>query len=135
MTSLGRLIFFDQPGIELPILPHRCAADLGVLGRQHHGGARRSRESRSGPLAVGGALHSALFAATHPSAQPRWSCSRGMHIRLLKPMVVPARGSRRDVGNGELHHFLNPDCRGTRRSGQRGPEWNALRQAQEPLLS
>jgi pimeloyl-ACP methyl ester carboxylesterase len=45
MTSLGRLIVFDQPGngASDPVTPG--AADVGAMGRQHHRGARRSRES------------------------------------------------------------------------------------------
>ena len=39
MTSLGRLIFFDQPGTGAsdPVTLAR-AADLGAIGRQHHRG-------------------------------------------------------------------------------------------------
>ena len=50
MTSLGRLIFLDQPGTGAsdPVDPGRDA-DLGAMGRQHHRGARRSRHWRSGP--------------------------------------------------------------------------------------
>ena len=49
ITSLGRLIFFDQlgTGASDPVTPGR-AADFGAMGRQHHRGARRPRESRSG---------------------------------------------------------------------------------------
>ena len=44
------------------------AADLGAMGRQHHRGARRSREREAVLVAVGGAFApAALFAATHPS--------------------------------------------------------------------
>jgi pimeloyl-ACP methyl ester carboxylesterase len=44
MTSLGRLVFFDQPGTGAsdPVTPG--AADLGAVGRQHHRAARRSRK-------------------------------------------------------------------------------------------
>lgn len=44
MASLGRLIFFDQPGTGAsdPITPG--AANVGAMGRLHHGGARRSRQ-------------------------------------------------------------------------------------------
>ena len=51
MTSLGRLIFFDQPGTHGSVRSRHagCAADVGAMGRQHHRGVRRSREPRSGP--------------------------------------------------------------------------------------
>ena len=44
MTSLGRLILFDQPGtgISDPITPG--AADPGAMGRQPHRGVGRSRK-------------------------------------------------------------------------------------------
>ena len=44
MTSLGRLIFFDQPGTGAsdPVTPG--GADVGAMGRQHHRGTRRHRE-------------------------------------------------------------------------------------------
>ena len=78
MTSLGRLIYFDQPGTGAsdPVTPGR-AADLGAMGRQHHRGARRSRESRSGPRS----RRAARSRQGHCSrrhirlAPPRWSCS------------------------------------------------------------
>ena len=45
-----------------------CDADLGAMGRQHHRGAGRSRQPRSGSRRVGGAVATAaLFAAAHPS--------------------------------------------------------------------
>ena len=49
MMSLGRLIFFDQPGSgSVRSVDAGRAADVGAVGRQHHRGVRRSRESRSG---------------------------------------------------------------------------------------
>ena len=68
MTSLGRLIFFDQPGIgasdpapsgALPTLESWADSITAVLDDLGGGEAVL--------VAVGGALHSALFAATHPS--------------------------------------------------------------------
>jgi hypothetical protein len=40
MTSLGRLIYFDQPGTGAsdPVTPGALPT-LGAMGRQHHGGA------------------------------------------------------------------------------------------------
>ena len=83
MTSLGRLIFFDQPGTGAsdPVTPDALptpeqwadsiTAVLDDLG---------SREAVL--VASGGAFASAaLFAATYPSRTPRWSCSRVTRIR------------------------------------------------------
>ena len=36
MTSLGRLIFFDQPGTGASDPVTRRTADHGAMGRQHH---------------------------------------------------------------------------------------------------
>ena len=87
MTSLGRLIFFDQPGIgasdpapsgALPTLESWADSITAVLDDLG------SREAVL--VAVTAALPTALFAATHPSTQPRWSCSRASRIRLLKAL-------------------------------------------------
>jgi len=45
MTSIGRLIFFDQPGtgVSDPVTAGR-AADVGAVGRQHHRSLGRSQE-------------------------------------------------------------------------------------------
>ena len=68
MTSLGRLIFFDQPGMgasdpvtlgALPTLEQWADSITAVLDDLG------SREAVL--VAFGGALHAALFAASHPS--------------------------------------------------------------------
>ena len=69
MTSLGRLIFFDQPGTGVIRSRHaRRDADVGAVGRQHHRGVRRPRQPRSGPRRASvRSRAAALFAATYPS--------------------------------------------------------------------
>ena len=90
MTSLGRLIFFDQPGtgVSDPVTPgamptleqwaDSITAVLDDLG------------SREAVLVASNAAFAtaALFAATIRPAPPRWSCSRAMQIR--------GRGERTD---------------------------------------
>ncbi|KKC02435.1 adenylate/guanylate cyclase domain-containing protein [Mycobacterium nebraskense] len=113
MTSLGRLIFFDQPGTggsdpvtpgALPTLEQwadSIAAVLDALG---------SREAAL--IAYPGALATAaLFAATHPS--------RTTSLVVLDGTASPAdRTVVRDEavaalvatwGTGEFQHMLNPD--------------------------
>jgi class 3 adenylate cyclase/pimeloyl-ACP methyl ester carboxylesterase len=112
MTSLGRLIFFDQPGtgVSDPVTPgalptleqwaDSITAVLDDLG---------SREAVL--LAHGGALPAALFAATHPS--------RATALVVLEcyadPLTESPGGSPPPEeavamwGTGELHHLLNPD--------------------------
>ena len=102
MTSLGRLIFFDQPGMgasdpvtpgALPTLEQWADSitavldDLGsreavLVARWRRVSTRRCSRQHIRP------------------AQPRWSCSRATRIRLLKALEVSARGSRRHVGHG-----------------------------------
>ena len=112
MTSLGRLILFDQPGTGAsdPV-DSRCDADVGTIGRQHHRGARRSRQRRSG------AGHSRRHArdrgavcrdASVPHLRARRARGlRGSHCRT-------ADGSTREEfradfvamwGTGELEHL------------------------------
>ena len=118
------------------------AADLGAMGRQHHRGARRSREQRSGPPRESTARSRQRRCSRQHirPAQPRWSCSRATRIRLLNAPridleeVTRCRG--RHVGDGgDATCDRIRTCRGTRRSGQRGLEWNAWRRAQGPSLS
>jgi len=111
MTSLGRLIFFDQPGsgISDPVTPgalptleqwaDSITAVLDDLG---------SREAVL--LAVGGALHSALFAATHPSRATALVVLEGYAHPLTEAHGGPPPEEAVAMwGTGELHHFLNPD--------------------------
>src|SRR5262245_47741010 len=116
MTSLGRLIFFDQPGTgasdpvtpgALPTLEQWADSIAAVLDDLD------SREAVL--LAIDGALASgALFAATHPSrttallvvegyADPRGERTGG---------IAPGEGRAAMValwGTGEIQHVLNPD--------------------------
>jgi class 3 adenylate cyclase/pimeloyl-ACP methyl ester carboxylesterase len=115
MTSLGRLIFFDQPGtgasdpVTLGALPtleqwaDSITAVLDDLG---------SREAVL--LAIGGALApAALFAATHPSrttalvvleayAEPQWERTD----ELAEEFRAAFLGM---WGTGEFQHAINPD--------------------------
>ena len=91
MTSLGRVIFFDQLGtgasdpVPLGALPSfeqwadSIMAVLDDLG---------SREAVL--LACGGALPAALFPATHPSRATALVVLEGWRIRLLNGLRVPS---------------------------------------------
>jgi len=116
MTSLGRLIFFDQPGTgasdpvspgAMPTLEQWADSITGVLDDLG------SREAVL--LAVTGALApAALFAATHPSrttalvvlegyAEPLWERTDG-----LDPEETTAAFAAM-WGTGEWLHVINPD--------------------------
>jgi class 3 adenylate cyclase len=61
-------------------------------------------------LAVGGALHSALFAATHPSRATALVVLEGYAHPLTEAHGGPPPEEAVAMwGTGELHHFLNPD--------------------------
>ena len=127
MTSLGRLIFFDQPGTgasdpvtpgALPTLEQWADSITAVLDDLG------SREAVL--LAIAGALATAaLFAATHPSRTTALVVLEGyadpMAQRLMGPILrkssLPwsACGAR---GSSNMSRIRT--CRGTRRSGQRG---------------
>ena len=87
MTSLGRLIFFDQPGSgasdpvtsgALPTLEQWADSITAVLDDLG------SREAVL--VAFGGALRPRRCSRRHiRPARPRWSCSRATRIRLLTP--------------------------------------------------
>jgi class 3 adenylate cyclase len=111
MTSLGRLIFFDQLGtgasdpVPLGALPSfeqwadSIIAVLDDLG---------SREAVL--LACAGALPAAVFAATHPS---RITALVALEV-YAHPLAERPEGGRAEAavaawGTGELHHLLNPD--------------------------
>jgi pimeloyl-ACP methyl ester carboxylesterase len=111
MTSLGRLIFFDQPGtgVSDPVTPgalptleswaDSITAVLDDLG---------SREAVL--LASTGALPAALFAATHPSRATALVVLEGYaHPLTENPVVLPSEEAVAMWGTGELHHLLNPD--------------------------
>lgn len=116
MTSLGRLIFFDQPGTgasdpatpgALPTLEQWADSITAVLDDL--------RSSEAVLIAIDGAFApAALFAATHPSrttalvalegyADPRAAPTDGMgHEERLAAFVAI-------WGKGEVQHVLNPD--------------------------
>ena len=141
MTSLGRLIFFDQPGtgVSDPVTPgalptleqwaDSITAVLDDLG---------SREAVL--VAIDGAFATAaLFAATHPS--------RTTALVVLEVYADPSRTPMGSLprnsslpwspcgGRGSSNVCSIRTCRGTRRSGQRGHGMNAWRRAQRPSLS
>jgi class 3 adenylate cyclase len=113
MTSLGRLIFFDQPGtgasdpIEPGALPtleqwvDSITAVLDALG------------SREAVLIAPALATSALFAATYPSrttALIALECEAGPEPRFLPESSYGLQAAVVDMrGTGELHHRLNPD--------------------------
>ena len=116
MTSLGRLIFFDQPGTGAsdPVTPgalptmeqwaDSVTAVLDDLGSQE-----------AVLLAVDGAFApAALFAATHPSRTTALIALEGYADPLAElPDRVPPEETRAALvamwGTGELQHMTNPD--------------------------
>ena len=116
MTSLGRLIFFDQPGTgasdpitggALPTLEQWADSITAVLD---------DLESREGVLLVsaGAFATGALFAATHPSR------TTALVVLECDPNPLAERTDGRDPeeviaalvamwGTGEVQHVLNPD--------------------------
>ncbi len=110
MTSLGRLIFFDQPGTgasdpvttdALPTLEQWTDSITAVLD------ALGSREAAL-VTAPGALATAALFAATHPS--------RTTALVVLDSAADPAEVQDEATaalvsmwGTGELQHLLNPD--------------------------
>ena len=141
MTSLGRLIFFDQPGTgasdpvtpgALPTLEQWADSITAVLDDLG------SREAVL--LAIDGAFATAaLFAATHPS--------RTTALVVLEGYADPMAERTDGLDHEEIHrchgrhvgHGRDPTCarirtcRGTRRSGQRGHDMNAWRPAQRTV--
>ena len=140
MTSLGRLIFFDQPdtGASDPVRSgaqptleqwaDSITAVLDDLG------------SREAVLLAsdGGSATGALFAATHPS--------RTSALVMLEGYADPV--AERDTRPRESWQAWSPlgerarpymqsirTCHGTRRFGRHGRDTNAWRRAQGPLLS
>jgi class 3 adenylate cyclase/pimeloyl-ACP methyl ester carboxylesterase len=115
MTSLGRLIFFDQPGTgasdpvtpsALPTLEQWADSITAVLDNLG------SREAVL--LAIAGALPTAaLFAATHPSRTTALVVLEGyayaptLAERPATEEVLAASAAM--WGTGEIQHVLNPD--------------------------
>jgi class 3 adenylate cyclase len=112
MTTLGRLIFFDQPGTgasdpapsgALPTLESWADSITAVIDDLG------SREAVL--LASTAALPTALFAATHPSRATALVVLEGFAHPLTEHHGNP-RPPEESVamwGTGELHHLLNPD--------------------------
>jgi class 3 adenylate cyclase len=116
MTSLGRLIFFDQPGTgasdpvtpgALPTLEQWADSITAVLDDLG------SREAVL--LAIGGALATAaLFAATHPSRTTALVVLEGYAESLMERTDgLDPEETRASIvatwGTGEHHHWINPD--------------------------
>jgi pimeloyl-ACP methyl ester carboxylesterase len=112
MTSLGRIIFFDQAGIgasdpapsgALPTLESWADSITAVLDDLG------SREAVL--LAVTAALPAALFAATHPSRATALVVLEGFAHPLTEVRENPAPPEQSVAiwGTGQLHHLLNPD--------------------------
>jgi class 3 adenylate cyclase/pimeloyl-ACP methyl ester carboxylesterase len=109
MTSLGRLIFFDQPGTgasdpvtagALPTLEQWADSITAVLDDLG------SREAVL--LAIGGAFApGALFAATHPSRTTALVVLEGF-AEPIDPKEARAAFVAR-WGTGEFQHVMNPD--------------------------
>jgi class 3 adenylate cyclase len=112
MTSLGRLIFFDQPGTGVsdpatPTLELRADSITAVLDDLGTGEAVL--------VAIDGTFpESALFAATHPSrttalvvlegyADPLAERTQGVDLEETLTAYVAMWGT------GEFHHLANPD--------------------------
>ena len=139
MTSLGRLIFFDQPGTGAsdPVTAGR-AAESGAMGRQHHRGTRRSRESRSGPRRVGRRVRDS-GAVRGDTSVPHHRAGR---VRGLRGSGGTATRSRRNQaamvamwGTGEFQHLVNPDMPWNEEIRAAGHGMNAWRPVQRPLLT
>jgi pimeloyl-ACP methyl ester carboxylesterase len=115
MTSLGRLIFFDQPGtglsdpIAIGALPtleqwtDSITAVLDDLG-----------SSEAVLVATDGAVvTSALFAATHPSRTSALVVLEGYaELQTIRPVEGTADVMAAMWGTGEFQHLVNPDMPG-----------------------
>ena len=126
MTSVGRLIFFDQPGTgasdpvtsgALPTLEQWADSITAVL--DDLGSHEAVLLAGLGAVATG-----ALFSATHPSrtaglvvlegyADPMVERTEGPTPEQMTAAVIAAWGT------GDMHHLHSPACRGTKRSGPR----------------
>ena len=141
MTSLGRLILFDQPGTGAsdPITPgalptleqwaDSITAVLDDLGSREAilvATTGRCRQRRC----------SQYISVSHLRAGRFWRVTR---IRVRKALVgCPTRkpslplSPRGEPASRSISSIRT--CRGMRRSGPRGHAWNVMRQAQEPSL-
>ena len=116
MTSLGRLIFFDQPGIgvsdpvtsrALPTLELWADSITAVL--DDLGSREAVLLAMSGALATG-----ALFAATHPSRTAGLVVLEGYADPMAERTEGPAAEQTAAAivamwGTGEMQHVMNPD--------------------------
>jgi pimeloyl-ACP methyl ester carboxylesterase len=113
MTSLGRLIFFDQPGTgvsdpftsgALPTLEQWADSITAVLD---------ALGSREAVLVAGNSAFApaALFAATHPSRTTALIVLDGYADAGGTPLVRDEiqAATIRVWGSGEIHHLSNPD--------------------------
>jgi class 3 adenylate cyclase/pimeloyl-ACP methyl ester carboxylesterase len=114
MTSLGRLIFFDQPGTgasdpvsagALPTLEQWADSITAVLDAI--GSPEAALVTHPGALPT-----AALFAATHPSRTTALVVLEGaadgkMRTELIQKEVIDAIAAT--WGTGEMEHLLNPD--------------------------
>ena len=135
MTSLGRLIFFDQPGNGLsdPVTPGALPtleqwADSITAVLDDLGSREAVLLTSSGTLATG-----ALFAATHPSRTTALVVLEGYTARAAPEEIMAAMLAK--WGTGEMEHALSPDMPWRRRFGQHGRDTNAWRRAQRPSAS
>ena len=134
MTSLGRFIYFDQPGTgasdpvtpgALPTLEQWADSITAVL--DDLGGREAVLVASNAAFATG-----ALFAATHPSRTSALVVLGGFadaggtptRSRRNPSCGVPHVGQREGPTFGESGHAVE------RGSGHRGPGWNAWPSAQ-----
>jgi class 3 adenylate cyclase/pimeloyl-ACP methyl ester carboxylesterase len=116
MTSLGRLIFFDQPGIgvsdpvtsgALPTLELWADSITAVL--DDLGSREAVLLAMSGAVATG-----VLFAATHPSRTTALVVLEGYADPMVERTLGPAAEQTAAAmvamwGTGEMQHAFNPD--------------------------
>ena len=113
------------------------AADLGAVGRQHHGGARRSRQHRSGPSRRRRCGNTSRTVCSNASV----SHDRARRARRLEPLSQRTQGQTSKLSwtfsstcgePGKYSMRSIRTCRGTRKFGQHGPKRNAWRRAHGP---
>ena len=139
MTSLGRLIFFDQPGTgasdpvatgALPTLEQWADSIAAVLDAL--GSPKAALVTHPGALPT-----AALFAATHPSRTTALVVLEGAVDGTIRTEAIQevVDGFAAAWGTGELEHVVNPDMPWNEESGPRGRDMNAWRRARGPLNS
>ncbi len=105
-----------RPARHRSVRSHRPgrAADVGAMGRQHHRGAGRSRQSRSCPPRYRRRFRRRRRYSPRrtPPVRRRWSAASAMRIRF--DAATPDPEKRREamvghVGNGRDSTCLNPD--------------------------